>query len=66
MQKYQVTETLLKKTLEKPNMVVGGYGNRKIYHKKLDGYVLRVITEEEKSIRVVVTVYIARSGRYGI
>ena len=29
MQKYQVTEALLKKTLEKPDMVVGGYRNRK-------------------------------------
>jgi len=66
MEEYNVTESLVKETLSNPNFIVEGYGNRKIYQKKLNSYVLRVIVEDEKGIKRVVTVYKARSERYGI
>ncbi|HLD85804.1 MAG TPA: DUF4258 domain-containing protein [archaeon] len=63
---YDVSETLVKETLEKPDSIVASYNNRKIAQKKLNGYVLRVIFEESNSTKIVVTVYKAKSGRYEI
>ncbi len=47
-------------------MIIKGHSGRKISQKGLNGYVLRVIFEEEKDINVIVTVYKAKSERYGI
>lgn len=66
MQVYNVPEDLVKATIHNPDSVVDGYGGRKIYQKKLNGYIVRVIVEENKGIKRVITVYKARSGRYGI
>ncbi len=66
MGEYSVTEGLLKNTIENPDSIAEGYGGRKVYQKKLNGYIVRVIVEENKGIKRVVTVYKARSGRYGI
>ena len=57
---------MVKETLEKPDNVADGYNNRKIAQKKLNGYVIRVVYEEDDSTEIVVTVYKARSGRYEI
>ena len=64
MEKYLVSEALVRKTLEKPGSVVKGHSGRMIAQGKLDGYVLRVIYKKEKGVFVVVTVYKARSERY--
>ncbi len=66
MQEYGVSEGLLMDTINKADSVELGYNNRKIYQKKLNGHVLRVIVEEGKEINRVITVYQARSGIYGI
>jgi len=66
MQQYNVSEDLVKDAIINPNDIVESYGGRKVYQKKLNGYVLRVIVEENKEIKRVVTVYKARGERYGI
>ena len=66
MQEYNVTEDLLKDTINNPDAIAEGYGGRKIYQKKLNSYTLRVIIEEGKEIKRVITVYKAKGGRYGI
>lgn len=66
MKKYSISQDLLKDTLQKPDSVEKSYKERTIYQKKLNGYVLRVIVEEGKEIKTVVTVYKARSSRYEI
>ncbi|HLC76904.1 MAG TPA: DUF4258 domain-containing protein [archaeon] len=66
MRQYDIQEELVNSTLENPDSILGSYENRKIYQKKLNGYVIRVVVEEYKGIKVVLTVYKARSGRYEI
>lgn len=66
MEKYNVPEDLVKETIHNPDSVVDGYGGRKIYQKKLNSYIVRVIVEENKEIKRVITVYKAKSERYGI
>lgn len=50
MSGYFISEELLHNTIEKPDSVVDGYGGRRVYQKKLDGYVLRIIIEEHKGV----------------
>ncbi len=66
MEEYNVSEDLVKDTIHNPDSVVEGYGGRKIYQKKLNNYIVRVIVEENKEIKRVITVYKTKSGRYGI
>ena len=49
-----------------PDQEMPGYRGRVIAQKKLNGYVLRVIYEEETSTTVVITVYKARRARYEV
>ena len=66
MEMYEISESLVKNAMENPNSVVEGHSGRKVAQKKLNGYVLRVIYEEEKGINAIVTVYKAKSERYEI
>lgn len=66
MKKYQISEEKIIECLENPDIIKKGHSNREIYHKTLNGYVLRVIVEKSKEIKRVITTYKARSGRYGI
>jgi len=66
MKEYNVTEDLVTDAVQHPDSITEGYGGRKIYQKKVNGYVLRVIIEENKEIKRVITVYKAKSGGYGI
>ena len=66
MEEYNVSEDLVKDTMHNPDSVTEGYGGRKIYQKKLNAYILRVIIEENKGIKRVITVYKVKSGRYEI
>ena len=66
MLEYGITEDLVKAAILNPDSVAEGYGGRKVYQKKLNGYMLRVIVEEDKGIKSIITVYKARSGRYEI
>ena len=66
MEIYDVSEALVKETIEKPDSIADGYNNRKIAQKKLNGYMLRVIYEEKNSTKIVITIYKAKSGRYEI
>lgn len=66
MQKYDVSEELVKDTVNNPDSIADGYAGRKVYQKKLNSYIVRVVVEENEGIKRVITVYKARSGRYGI
>lgn len=69
MKKYSVSEEQIKEALDNPTNILLSYGNRRIYQKTLNGYVLRVIVEESKEIKgnkTIITVYKAKSGRYEI
>ena len=66
MRKYDVDKAMVEKTLEAPDSVTKGHTERRVYQKRLNGHVLRVIVEEHKSFLVVITTYKARSVRYDI
>ena len=66
MEAYNVDEALVEETLRNPDSEISSYGGRRIAQKKLDGYVLRVIYEEQDHKKVVVTVYKAKRERYEI
>ena len=66
MRKYDVNEDIVKETVENPDNEVKGYGGKLIAQKKLNNYVLRVVYEKQKDIKVVITVYKARRERYEI
>lgn len=66
MQKYGLTEKLIKTCVKNPSLVIEGKDGRKIAQKRLNGYVLRVIYEEINNTCVVITTYKARSERYEI
>lgn len=66
MKEYSVSYDLIQTTLKEPDNVTEGYAGRSIYQKKLNGYTLRVIVEENEGIKVIITLYKARSDRYGI
>ncbi len=66
MEEYNVSDDLLKDTINNPHSIVEGYMSRKVYQKKLNSYMVRAIVEENKGIKRVITVYKTRSGRYGI
>jgi hypothetical protein len=66
MRKYGVDKEMVEKTLERPDLATKGHTERRIYQRRLNGHVLRVIVEEHKSFLVVITTYKARSVRYDI
>ena len=66
MEAYNVDETLVEETLRNADSDIASYGGRRIAQKKLDGYVLRVIYEEQDHKKVVVTVYKAKRKRYEV
>ena len=66
MRRYGVDKAMVEKTLEAPDSVTKGHTERRIYQRRLNGHVLRVIVEEHKSFLVVITTYKARSVRYDI
>ncbi len=66
MREYGISEDLVKDTIYNPDSIEEGYAGRKIYQKKLNGYIARVIVEEDKGIKRIITVYKSRSGRYGL
>jgi len=66
MARYKITEELVKTTLESPEITIEGHSGRNIYQKRLNGYVLRVITEDSKGIKIVITIYKAKRERYEI
>jgi len=63
MAKYGLREDMVIGALRKPDRVSAGYHGRRIAHKFMDDYVLRVVYEEDDVITVV-TVYPARRERY--
>lgn len=66
MHKYGVDKTMVEKTLAAPNSVTKGHTERRIYQKRLNGHVLRVIIEKHKCFLVAITTYKARNVRYDI
>ncbi|MBI5227887.1 DUF4258 domain-containing protein [Candidatus Micrarchaeota archaeon] len=66
MTRYLIREDLLLSCLENPDKISDSYGDRKIFQKKINGYVLRVIVEEKEGIKTVITLYKAKSERYEI
>lgn len=66
MRKYRVDRRTVGNVIEKPDSVTKGHSERRIYQKRLNRHVLRVIVEEHKNLIVVITTYKARSVRYDI
>ena len=66
MRKYGVDKAMVGKTLGAPDLVTKGHTERRVYQRRLNGHVLRVIVEEYKSLLVIITTYKARSVRYDI
>jgi hypothetical protein len=61
----------IEETISLPNQIVEGYGGRKVAQKKYlirnKEYLLRVIYEEEREIKTVVTAYLtSQIGRYWV
>jgi hypothetical protein len=61
----------IEETMSLPNQIVEGYGGRKVAQKKYlirnKEYLLRVIYEEEREIKTVVTAYLtSQIGRYWV
>ena len=51
--------------MNKPDTIASGYGERKIAQKKIDDtHVLRVIFEEKKDAKRIITIYPGRIKRY--
>ena len=66
MKKYEITERMIEDCLNLPDLKSKTYMGRIIYQRKLNGHVLRIIVEESKEIKRIITVYKARRKRYGI
>lgn len=66
MRSYLITTKMVFAAINAPDNILQGYGIRKIYQKRLNGHVLRVITEQHNNIITVITTYKARSVRYEI
>lgn len=66
MEEQGISEEMVRLTLDQPTHVVDGYSSRKIYQRRLNGHVLRVIVEEDVEIKRVVTAYIAGGVRYEV
>jgi len=61
----------IEETMSLPDQIVEGYGGRKVAQKKYlirnKEYLLRVIYEEEREIKTVVTAYLtSQIGRYWV
>lgn len=66
MARYGLDESTVREGLRHPDEVVDGHSGRRIAHKTLNGYVLRIVFEGERDSPVVVTVYPARRDRYEV
>ena len=66
MEELDISDEAIERTLLRPDSIVEGRFARKIYQRRLNGQILRVIVEIEADIKRVITVYKARSTRYGI
>jgi len=66
MKKYEITMRMVEDCLNLPDLKSETYMGRIIYQRKLNGHVLRIIVEESKEIKRIITVYKARRKRYGI
>jgi ATP-dependent Zn protease len=66
MQRYDISEELVRLTVDQADQVLETYGGRKVYQKRIDDHVLRVIVEEYKGARRIITVYPAKAERYAV
>ena len=66
MKKYEINSGMVEDCLSLPDLKSETYMGRIIYQKRLNGHVLRIIVEESKEIKRIITVYKARRKRYGI
>ena len=67
--KRGITRELIENTLLNPTQIVGGYGGRKVAHKKISmnnrEYLLRVVYEETEEMYTVITAYVtSKTERY--
>ena len=66
MRRYEISEQLVRRTVDQPDQVLESYAGRKIYQKRIDNRILRVIVEEYKGQRRIITVYPAKAERYAL
>jgi hypothetical protein len=66
MMDYGFSEGDVELTLNCPDSIVDGHSGRKIYQRKLNGHILRVVVEIEAEIKRVITVYSSDGARYEV
>ncbi|HLC92192.1 MAG TPA: DUF4258 domain-containing protein [archaeon] len=64
--KYRLSALMVEECVSEPEIITAGNYGRKIAHRRLNGYVLRVIYEEKGNDIIVITAYKAKVGRYEI
>jgi hypothetical protein len=66
MERYEISEADVRRTIDEADEVLDTYGGRRIYQKQMDKHVLRVIVEDYKGARRIITVYLAKARRYAL
>ncbi len=66
MMDYGFSEENVELTLNHPDSIVDGHSGRKIYQRKLNGHILRVVVEIGAEIKRVITVYSSDGARYEV
>lgn len=66
MKEYDIDEGAVRNCLKDPSSIIPGHSGRQIAQKPVNGYVLRVIFEEQEDIKVVITTYRAERDRYEV
>ena len=64
--RYHIPIVLIKDALQNPDNIISTYKNRKIFQKRLNGNLLRVIVKESKEIYTIIIIYKSRRERYEV
>lgn len=66
MSTYGIGEDFVKKSVRKPDSIAKGKFGRMVAQKSLNGYMLRIIYEQQRSVITVITIYKAKKRRYEV
>ncbi len=66
MSEFNISKDLIESIISSPDSILDGDFGRKIFQRKTNGQLFRIIVEMEEGIKRVITLYPARSTRYEI
>jgi hypothetical protein len=66
MARYEISEELVRATIQHADNIVNGYKGRTVFQKRLNDHLVRVIVEEHKGELIVITTYKSRVIRYAL